>query len=211
MRGVDLLRGGSFCWFEHEGVGFLDPGAGINYGDDYFAEYVERAGNEVSDALMDARCDLVARHHDGIVVDVGVGAGAFVDRRSERGQATFGHDVNPAAIHWLIERGLWWDVWETPAPAATFWDVLEHFEDPSSVLARVDGLAFVSIPIFRDLAHALSSKHYKPGEHVWYFTERGLIEFFGACGFELIEACRVEEVLGREDIGSFAFRRVGRP
>jgi len=33
-----------------------------------------------------------------------------------------------------------------------------------------------ALPIFEGLQDVLRSKHFKPGEHVWYFTEPGLPE-----------------------------------
>ena len=66
----------------------------------------------------------------------------------------------------------------------------------------------MSIPIFEDGEHVLRSKHYRKDEHVWYFTARGLINVFADCGFDLVDMSRIETDIGREDIGSFAFKRV---
>jgi len=66
---------------------------------------------------------------------------------------------------------------------------------------------FVSLPIFRDAEHVLRSKHFRPQEHVWYFSRDGLIYAMKQCGFDLVSESNVETELGREDIGTFAFKR----
>jgi len=91
--------------------------------------------------------------------------------------------------------------------AISLWDVLEHIHDFRSLLASVRSWVFVSVPIFADRDYVLRSKHFRPQEHVWYFTARGLIDVMRALGFECIEQSDVESRIGREDIGTFAFRR----
>ncbi|MCY1314289.1 hypothetical protein D9M70_649130 [compost metagenome] len=64
------------------------------------------------------------------------------------------------------------------------------------------------MPIYDSQAHCLQSKHYKPGEHIHYFTLNGFITWCQRQGFELVEINQVESELGREGITSFAFRRM---
>jgi hypothetical protein len=88
------------------------------------------------------------------------------------------------------------------------WDVLEHISDFQPLLVNVREWLFLSLPIFTDAKHALRSKHFRPDEHCWYFTRDGLVFAMKMCGFVLISESSVETDLGREDIGSFAFRRI---
>lgn len=192
-------------WDERGEVGFYPVDPGGVYDDAYFEEYVRRAGTPVGLALNEARVALVRKWAgDGSVVDVGVGAGAFI---LAHGPRTRGYDVNPRAIRWLLDCGLWWDPYQADPDNATFWDSLEHIERPEALLARVRFHAFVSIPIFEGPDHAARSKHFKPREHYWYFTRNGFVRFMESCGFCLLEENRMETELGREDIGTFAFRR----
>ena len=85
--------------------------------------------------------------------------------------------------------------------------MLEHLEDPTKILERVSDWVFISIPIFTGPEDARNSKHYKPGEHIWYFTEKGLILFMKMQGFGFIDSNRMEEDIGREGIGSYVFKR----
>ena len=64
------------------------------------------------------------------------------------------------------------------------------------------------MPIFRDLPDLLASKHFKPNEHIYYFTRQGLIDFFEHFGFVCLLTDRFETTsFGREGIESFAFLR----
>ena len=216
MDPIDLLRSGELVWFPDKAFGYVHPTEQHVYGSEYFEEYEERAKNDVSDRLMVARTALVNKHHQGITVDVGAGSCAFIDCRNvlmkgdkDRSHPmTYGYDVNPHTVHRLMSAGIFWDPWEKQMPAACFWDSLEHMLDPSLIIARVKAWAFISLPIFENADHAKASKHYKPNEHLWYFTERGLIWFMKRQGFELIKVSHCEIEVGREDIGAFAFRRI---
>lgn len=155
--------------------------------------------------VNDARIALVARHHTGRVLDVGAGAGHFVARRPE----TFGYDVNPATVAQLQRVGLYDDDFAAFG-AFTFWDVLEHVARPQEYFDRIGigAVVFVSLPIFSNLMAVRSSKHYRPGEHLYYFTHVGFVAWMERYGFALLEASDHEQAAGRDSITAFAFRRV---
>lgn len=99
------------------------------------------------------------------------------------------------------------DPYKVACRAVTLWDVLEHIPDYPALLANVREWLFLSLPIFRDAEHVLRSKHFRPDEHCWYWTRDGLVHAMKQCGFALKSESRIETELGREDIGTFAFRR----
>jgi hypothetical protein len=148
--------------------------------------------------------DLVRSHTLDTCVDIGIGSGQFVDACSD----CYGYDVSPQAEEWLERRGRWFDPYDRRFPVATFWDSLEHIPDPEPILSNVARWAFVAMPIYRDVQHVVQSKHFRPGEHCWYFTRDGLIGFMAEYGFECVLHDTRESLLGREDIHSFAFKRV---
>ena len=197
------LAARSLVWVADPGIGYLPLDGAQPYDESYFAKYAGYAETDVGRRLNAARMALVARHWDGPLVDVGIGCGQFVAARP----MTQGYDVNPAGIAWLNERDLWCDPYAQDVRAACFWDSLEHITDPAPLLANVRDKAFVALPIFRDMQHALGSKHFRPDEHCWYFTERGFVAFMDAHGFRLVEVTDDEMRIGREDILSFAFER----
>ena len=196
-------------WWPEIGIGWYPVEAGVEpYDQDYFDRFDRDAHTPIGRALMMARCDFVDSHYQGALVDVGIGSGAFIERRSHQ-RTTWGYDVNPAGVKWLEERKLFVDPYRCPFDAMTLWDVLEHIPYYPPLLANVRKWLFVSLPIFRDAEHVLRSKHFRPAEHCWYFTREGLVFAMKLCGFALVSESAVETELGREDIGTFAFRREG--
>lgn len=191
-----------FVWYPRLGYGvsLVPP---IEYGECYWAKYEVMEDTKVGYRLLNLRHEFRQRHADPQWrnVDIGIGAGGFI---SYRGGGE-GFDVNERAIEWLSVRdGLWT---KQPRETLTFWDSFEHIPDPWELVALATEGVFVSMPIFESAEHCLSSKHYRPGEHLWYFTERGLIEQMRIHGMTLIERNRDEERFGREDIGSYYFAR----
>lgn len=194
-----------FCY--DDGVAYQD---GLEVAVAYDAAYFAKCASydrAIAQRVNAARCALVARHYQGRVLDVGAGAGQFVAARPD----TFGFDVNPATVAQLERVGLYADNFEA-FNAFTFWDVLEHVPAPQDYFDRigVGAYVFVSIPIVRSLYGLRASKHYRPGEHLYYFTWGGFLCWARTYGFRLLE-CNADEVAaGREGIQSFAFVRESR-
>jgi hypothetical protein len=194
-------------WWPQLGIGYYPAVAGLKvYDQDYFNRFARDAQSELGKALMQARFNFVEQHYSGPLIDIGIGSGAFIELRRERKRRTYGYDINPAGIEWLQQRHLFLDPYLVHFNAITLWDVLEHIPDFQPLLANVRDWVFLSLPIFYSAEHALNSKHFRPLEHYWYFTRDGLVHAMHVCGFELVSESNVETELGREDIGTFAFR-----
>lgn len=191
-------------WLPDLGVGFYDvEHPSQPYDASYFAKYLGYRDTELGRRLTQCRVDLVDRHWAGPVVDVGIGAGAFVEARPR----TRGYDINPCGQQWLLERGLFCNPYTEIVDAVTLWDVLEHIPDFDRLLARVTARVFVCMPVYGGACEVLASKHWRPQEHCWYFTSFGFLAVMGSLGWELLEHNEEETRLGREGIASFAFRR----
>jgi hypothetical protein len=175
-----------------------------HYDDSYFEHYAELECLPISKQIIDARIGLVKRHTAATVVDFGIGSGTFVRSLSD----TTGFDINPKSVAWLRARGLYVDPWSSTSRAVTFWDSIEHVRDFGPLLRNIREWLFISIPIFSSSEHVISSKHFKPMEHYWYFTQDGLVKLMRDNGFDCMEINREEIRLGREDILSFAFTRL---
>lgn len=176
----------------------------------YDAEYFNRCAayedQDIARKINEGRIAIVAKWFGAIpaVCDVGIGSGEFIKKRTN----TFGHDVNPVAIEWLKRNDLW--AHDLGAFGAhTFWDVIEHVPVPEDYFRHVHlhGFLFTSLPIFGDLQAIRASKHYRPGEHLYYWTEQGFVAWMLQHGFRLIERQGFEIEAGRESIQSFAFKR----
>lgn len=197
-----LRKSSALNWFPEYGVGYFPVQADV-YDLNYWAKYIDMDSTEVGQKLTDARVDLVKRFWDGDVVDVGIGGGKFC-----RECPANGFDVNPYAVEWLNRNRKYVDPWNNKVEAATFWDSLEHIQDPSLLINNVDRFIFASIPIFEGGEDILKSKHFRKDEHFWYFTVAGFEWFMKQFGFELRHFDTREQDLGREAIGSFAFERM---
>lgn len=178
----------------------------VPYDESYFNKCLGYEDQAIAIKINAGRIDLVNRHA-GVatqVLDVGVGSGEFIKKRP----FTFGHDVNPKAVEWLKSWERWSYDFSTFA-AFTFWDVIEHVEDPNCYFNQIKPGAFLftSLPIFSDINRIRGSRHYRPGEHLYYWTESGFVEWMGCYGFELLERADFEIHAGRDSILSFAFQR----
>jgi Methyltransferase domain len=194
-------------WCPELGVGYFHV-TEAPYDQAYFDRFARQALDPIGQQLMTSRVHFVEQYYRGPLVDVGIGSGAFIDKRNARRPGmTRGFDINPAGIAWLDERDLWADPYAYKQTAVSLWDVLEHIHDFRPLLANVERWVFLALPIFRDCDHVLRSKHYRKDEHFWYFTRRGLLNIMLELGFELIGDSDMETKAGREDIGAFAFKR----
>lgn len=188
-------------WSEELGMGY-HPRPPMDYTGPYFEKYRELDATDMGARLTAARVALVRRHFAGQVVDIGIGGGRFVEESDG-----WGFDVNPEAVAWLREQERFFDIYAHHAEAISCWDSLEHIPDPDKLLDQVGEWVFVSMPIYFGVNDCLASKHYKPGEHLWYWTKDGLISWFGRRGFGCVEVNESESKIGRQGISSFAFRR----
>jgi len=189
-------------WYPNLDLGHLTSD-GYEYGADYWEIYQGYAANEVGAKITDARINFVQSNIGtlGGICDVGIGSGQFVDTVKCKGT-----DVNPLAIQWLKDNKCYAEDLSS-FKTLTLWDVLEHIEDPTDLLSSADNL-FISTPIYEDVTHVLSSKHLKPGEHIWYFTDAGLRNYLGLFGFVACSKSNFESSLGRDSISSYHFVRV---
>ena len=188
-------------WSEELGMGY-HPRPPMDYSGPYFKKYQALDATPMGEALTRARVAMTRRHYQGGVVDIGIGGGRFVQAADG-----WGYDVNAEAVAWLRQQERYFDPYATPTEAISCWDSLEHIPEPEKLLAQVGEWVFVSMPVYLSQWDCLKSKHYKPGEHLWYWTQNGLIAWFARQGFGCVEINDSESELGRDGITSFAFRR----
>lgn len=200
---------------ETHGIAYQrDMNAGrVAYDADYLAKVDAYEDTKIAKAVNAGRCALLSRHvkKGATVLDVGAGSGAFVRAARAVGFAAYGFEVIPEGVRRLRAAGVFQD---DPAGfhAVTFWDSLEHMEDPEAWLRKLGKgpKVFASLPVFRDLRSIRTSKHYRPGEHLHYFTSGGFIDWMALYGFKFLEQSTHETEAGRQGIGAFAFWRVAR-
>lgn len=210
MLGFEVVADGDLMICERAGCAYqADMTVSVPYDDAYFDKLAGYEGSEIAVKLNSGRVAFVnawagAETH---VLDIGIGCGEFIKSRPK----TMGMDVNPRAIDWLTANGkLAKSLWQFHA--FTFWDVLEHVRSPNDYFSQmvIGSHVFVSMPIFEDLWRIRESKHYRPNEHYFYFTEHGFTDWMAMYGFRLLATSDFESVAGRESILSFAFQRIAK-
>jgi hypothetical protein len=120
----------------------------------------------------------------GALLDVGYGNGSFIREASQRGWRAAGSDVNPTPYPGVERRGLPLHCTqrELAYQVITFWDCLEHFEELDQVreIANATEWIVLSFPNPPEdfPIHPDTWKHYRPGEHHFYFTPQSLAHIF---------------------------------
>lgn len=175
----------------------------------YGADYLETYRSYPTHAMACVRLGYLKAHvGGGTLLDVGHGTGDLVRLARQAGFDAYGSDVHGVDVG-VPEKPLDgdddWDV-------VTFYDSLEHFEDfgPVRRLAARARLIVVSLPHRPEGFPAERSwKHYKPGEHLHYFSPASIAALFD--GRRLERVSDVEDVVrrpvgGRPNIMTATFR-----
>ena len=183
----------------------------IEYGDKYYAKIEKHKDKADMNYFINVfRSNLVYRNCIN-VLDIGCGNGEFI--KAFRGFA-YGYDIIPKTVDWLQKEKIYIDPYKTIPPYITgfsFWDSLEHIAEPAELIDKLPKLCYIyiSIPIFEVLNKVTESKHYRPNEHYWYFTENGLINFMNECKCDCHDISNFETLQGRDSILTFVFRKRG--
>lgn len=194
-------------WDEKKGFGRLTSHRDLK--EEYWEHYEQFEEAPATELLYKIRHKLCSDYAAGNdILDFGVGNGAFIKRKPDEVRV-FGYDVDAQAVAWLLEEKLWFDPYILKAPGVvTFWDCLEHLPNLDEVLSLCPNFVICSLPVFEGREKVLGSKHFKPNEHIWYFSVEGFKEFMHERGFVCMMAKDLEGLAGREEIFSFVFKRV---
>lgn len=182
----------------------------IDYDQDYFEKYASYEGTPIAIAINQSRVAFTERFCKKALLDIGVGSGEFI--KFSKKLKVYGFDINPLGVDLLKSSDLYVNPYEqVPEDVGgwTFWDSLEHFAEPQDILTLIKAgqSAFISIPIFHDVLKVKEWKHYRPNEHFYYFTFRGMVNYMQQSGFKLLDYNDEEIIAGRQDILTFAFQR----
>lgn len=191
-------------------IAFLPSWSPFLYNGNYLRHYAELEIHGKAVELNLQRLAFTEKHIQGAtMVDIGSCYGTFLrERNRQYPGSTFGWDVIPQVQRKLKASGLWWPIEQDKALYASMWDVIEHEHVPYRYLKNVSRGVFISTPIYEDLLKVEDSKHFKPGEHIWYFTEKGLLLFMERLEFALRDSNTLEQDFGRVDIRTYFFERV---
>jgi hypothetical protein len=182
------------------------------YDEVYIDKGYGRAPVEEMSALRFGHLVGVLGHVPASILDVGYGSGDFLKCARKLVQDVNGYDIPPAfpVDGVATVEGLYTRSYEV----VTFFDALEHFEDPSEIRALDTKYVHISLP----WCHYFSDdwfdtwKHRKPNEHLWHFNPQSLGAFMASLGFEMIGYCNVEDTIRKstgdwKNILSATFRK----
>lgn len=192
----------------------IDQSTLVPYDDAYFAKYQGYEGLPIAERLNRFRGTFAKTNEVEAVLDIGVGSLQFLRAAVPPQVSKFGYDINPIAIAELQAQGWWLDLeslQQVPIKVGvvTLWDTFEHLPDPAWLLAKIrpGQRLCLSLPIFPDLTKIRESRHYRPNEHLTYWTDGGLRTYFARAGFTLEASSTEETKCGRDSIGSYRYRK----
>jgi 2-polyprenyl-3-methyl-5-hydroxy-6-metoxy-1,4-benzoquinol methylase len=164
------------------------------YDEKYWSHYRTLGNSSLGGEINKARANLVRRYVSGQVLDFGCGAGTFINRMRKDGGSAVGFDINPFSGNCIIERLF------AEYSGVTFWDSIEHLDDPATVLRGLDAdHVFICTPNADNFKGDFTEwRHYKPTEHVHYFNEHSLRMLLESTGYSMVEVS-FEESLYRQD------------
>lgn len=120
----------------------------------------------------------------GPLLDVGYGNGSFIRECQNRGWSAFGNDVNPTRYRGVHQVTLPTETLpeSNRYRVITFFDALEHFErldEVSKVSQNTDWIvcSYPRPPVGWPYS-GKPWKHYRPGEHHFFFTPPSLVRLF---------------------------------
>ena len=161
---------------------------------EYGAAYLEGYETKPTEAMAYLRLGYIGGFiQSGRLLDVGYGDGAFVNAAKRAGFEAFGFDIAPGPVNVPTVPTLS-GVWR----AVTCFDSLEHFPNPADVFTVRPELFFVTIPHLPEGSTDETLKawrHYKPDEHLHYFSRNSLRRLFFRFGYMLGEYAPVEDLI----------------
>ena len=209
------------------------------YNKKYYKRYLAYKGTKVEQALNKFRTrqtlELISKlpEQEFLIVDYGCSYGSYLKALKEDTQIKnfIGVDINEYCVAHASLDGLtainsemfeyFFEKESTPL-VMTFWDVLEHLEDPRVFIKRWNPIAILaSMPCLDGFKEAFPDKnielwkHYRPKEHLWHFTVSDFKELMESLGYEVVmetfeeSQYRVDPILGDKNIMTFGCIKKG--
>lgn len=158
----------------------------FHYSRQYQEKYKKMPEHELSYLRLSLILPLVSK--DSRILDYGCGNGAFLDILRFVGLDATGfnaHDQIPAGRFDVV----------------TMFDVLEHLDDPREIFTIAPEYFIVSVPDFKAVTSGSVEmrqwRHYKPDEHIHYFSFMALRRYFRLNGYECVDESHIEDFIRR--------------
>jgi SAM-dependent methyltransferase len=149
-----------------------DHRVSIVYDASYAHQYDDRPHEEMSRLRWDYIQDHLALHKGSRILDIGYGNGAFLKQARRAGMEIFGidlHGVDFGIPNVNYDSPIGYDI-------TCFFDSIEHLVEFDDIFRLNTKHVVVSIPDTSEylLTQPRRWRHYKPGEHLHYFSRRSL-------------------------------------
>lgn len=133
------------------------------------------------------------------IMDIGYGSGEFLAVAKNIIPKCFGNDITgiqpPEGVEYIA------DFTSIGVSVVTFFDVLEHFENPVETIKSLHcQYVVISVPH----CHYYSDewfqnwKHRKPNEHLHHFNEASLGAMMNECGFVTLLQTNIEDTIRKD-------------
>jgi hypothetical protein len=133
------------------------------------------------------------------IMDIGYGNGDFLKACQNIIPKCYASDVSvyPAPEGCEFVK----DAYSVKVEVATFYDVLEHYQDIYEVKNIQANYLVVSLPNCHYFNNEWFEKwkHRKQNEHLWHFNESSLIKFMSEIGYEVINITNLEDTIRKND------------
>lgn len=155
------------------------------YNREYYERFADRGQSEIGRRIYQSRWNLIEKHCHGNMrlLDYGCASGAF-HKSSRNGFECYGYDINPySEFKDRPER----------VEILTMWDVIEHINTPVDIIRDINpDWVFVSTPNVEGVTDIESWRHYRPKEHLYYFSLESLEGVLKKAGYKVIEHNYIE-------------------
>ena len=169
----------------------------IQYGDEYESKYLSYPENEICKIRLffvkQAKRSADISIHS--ILDYGCGSGSFVKAARKEGYTAFGYDINDYTSDIRPSE-------EYSPEIITAWDSFEHLTDEQQEdffkCADNAKIILISVPDFNTPKKDLSLKdwrHYRPREHLHYYTVKSLCFRFEREGYRLAFSSHEEDIV----------------
>ena len=180
----------------------------VSYDADYAHQYDSRPVKEMSSLRWDFIQSYLSLTQGSHVLDVGYGNGAFLKRARGAGMAISGIDLHTEDFGIPVvdlKTRLQFDL-------ICFFDSLEHFPALAPLLSLCSRHVVVSIPETPGfvLEQPKRWRHYKPGEHLHYFSHGSLDAFMSNWGFprKLAEGYPEDRIRGKLSVNGNTYDNI---
>jgi len=137
----------------------------------------------------------VLGHIPTSILDVGYGNGAFLKACCDIIPRCLGHDISGYEIPTKCEFVA--DIFKAKVEVMTFFDSLEHFQNPYFMKNLDCKYVCISLPWCHNFSDEWFEnwKHRRPNEHLWHFNDKSLSAFMVSQGYKVRNICDIEDTI----------------